>query len=208
MANEFDWLRRARRLHALGATGLFYSKDEFSRERYQEIADIALEMLADVGNLPVEKVIDLFAEQPGYRTPKIEVRGALIVSNKILLVQEKSDGLWALPGGFADVGLSGGENVEKEISEEANLKVKVARLYAVRHKAKHEYSPDLRDFYKLNYLCEPVDNALPKVGLETADVGFFSLDSLPPLSRGRTIPLDLEQAFQAEANTHLPVFFD
>ncbi len=208
MANEFDWLRRARRLHALGVTGLFFSKDEFSKERYQEISDIALEMLADVGNLPVNKVVDLFAEEPGYRTPKVEVRGALIVNSKILLVQEKTDGLWALPGGFADVGLSGGENIIKEISEEANLRVRVSRLYAVRHKAKHEYSPDLRDFYKLNYLCESVDDATPKAGLETADVGFFSYDNLPPLSRGRTIPLDIEQAFQAGANAALPVFFD
>ena len=208
MSNALKWMRRARRLHALGITGVFFGETEFSKERYQEITDIALEMLADIGDLPVEQVAELFVEEPGYRTPKIDVRGAVIVDNQILLVQEKSDGLWALPGGYADVGLSGAENVVKEISEEANLHVTASRLYALKHNAKHEFMPDLREFYKLYYLCEPTDLVAPVAGLETADAGFFGLTELPALSLGRTIRSDIELAFSAAADPGLSTFFD
>lgn len=206
--DESSWLRRARRLHALGATGMFFSTDEFDRERYQEIADIALGMLADIGDLPLEQVVNLFAEEPGYRTPKVDVRGAVLDGDCVLLVQEKSDGLWTLPGGYADVGYSASENAAKEISEEANLQVAVTRLYALRHKAKHSYAQDLRDFYKLFFLCERLDDAQPAPGLETAGAEFFHRDKLPPLSLGRTIRKDIEQAFLAAADPGLPAYIE
>ena len=201
-------MRRARRLHALGVTGVFFSDDEFDRERYQEIADIALEMLADTSGLDLDEVVKIFADEPGYRTPKLDVRGAVIIDEQVLLVQEKTDGLWALPGGYADVGFSGAENIVKEISEEANLQVRVTRLYALRHKAKHAYDQDPRDFYKIFFLCDQIDDASPVAGLETADADFFALDSLPPLSLGRTIRSDLELAFAAASDPSIPALFD
>lgn len=207
--NESSWLRRARRLHALGVTGLFFSEDEFDHERYQEIADIALEMLADVGGLPIEQVAELFTESnAGYSTPQIDVRGAVVEGDKILLVQENRDGRWTMPGGFADIGYSGAENAAKEISEEASVEVTVSRLFAVRHKAKHAYAPDLRDFYKLFYLCEKVDSSEPKPGLETSGAGFFRLDELPELSTGRVIRADIELAFKMAAEPGMPTVFD
>lgn len=207
--NESSWLRRARRLQALGVTGIHFSDDEFDRERYQEIVDIALSMLADVGGLPLEQVAELFAESnSGYSTPQLDVRGAVVEGDKILLVQEKRDGRWTMPGGFADVGYSGAENAAKEISEEAGVEVTVSRLFAVRHKAKHAYAPDLRDFYKLFYLCERVDSTAPAPGLETSGAGFFSRDELPELSSGRVIRADIELAFVAAADSSMPTVFD
>lgn len=207
--NDSSWLRRARRLHALGVTGKFFSDDEFDHERYQEIADIALEMLADVGGLPIKQVAELFAESnAGYSTPQIDVRGAVVEGNKILLVQENRDGRWTMPGGFADVGYSGAENAAKEISEEAGVAVTVSRLFAIRHKAKHAYAPDLRDFYKLFYLCERVDDTPPAPGLETSGAGFFTLEEIPELSAGRVIRKDVELAFEVAANPTLPTVFD
>lgn len=208
LVDESNWLRRARRLHALGATGVFFSVDEFDLERYQEVVDIALTMLADVGGLPIEQVVDLFVEDPGYRTPNLDVRGAVLDGDRVLLVQEKSDGLWTLPGGYAEVGYSAAENTAKEVSEEANLRVKVTRLYALRHKAKHGYAQDLRDFYKLFFLCECLDNAVPTPGLETSGAAFFHRDQLPALSLGRTISEDIELAFAAAANPAQPAHID
>ena len=206
---ESNWLRRARRLHALGVTGQYFSDDDFDRERYEEIAQIALAMLADVGGLPIERVAALFAEDSaGYSTPRIDVRGALIEGDSVLLVQEKRDGLWTLPGGFADVGYSAAENVAKEVSEEANLAVRVSRMYAIRHKAKHPFNPDLRDFYKLYFLCERTDTQAPAPGMETAGAEFFSRHNLPPLSRGRVIEADIELAFEAAANPQMATVFD
>ena len=96
----------------------------------------------------------------------------------------------------------------KEIHEEANLEVAVTRLYAVRHKSKYEFTTDLRDFYKLYYLCEQTNIGPPEAGLETADAKFFSPDDLPTLSMGRTIPSDIELAFAAAADLSAATIFD
>ena len=100
-------------------------------------------MLSALGSVPIEKIEGLVTDfAKGYATPRIDVRGAVIQNDQILLVQEKADELWSLPGGYADVGLSAAENVAKEISEEANIEVVVRSLYSVRHKAKHAYSQE------------------------------------------------------------------
>ncbi|HEY0594626.1 NUDIX domain-containing protein, partial [Sphingopyxis sp.] len=144
----------------------------------------------------------------GYATPKVDVRGALVEDEAILLVREQCDGLWTLPGGFADVGLSPARNVEKEFQEEAGLRVSARRLFGVRHKASSGYPPDVRDFYKMFFLCDRTDCAIPRPGDETTDARFFGIDDLPPLSRGRTIEADILAAFAFAADAAKPAFFD
>jgi ADP-ribose pyrophosphatase YjhB (NUDIX family) len=203
------WVTYAKRLQAIALTGLHFCKDEFDRERYLEVAEIAAAMLADIGQVPIERITGLVSEfAKGYATPKVDVRGAVIEGDSILLVRERSDGLWTLPGGFADIGRSAAENVEKEILEEAGLRVKASRLYGIRHKAKRPYEVDARDFYKLFFLCSRGDDAEPLGGLETSDARFFGRSALPPLSRGRVIEEDIEAAFvHAEGGAQI-AFFD
>ncbi|MFQ5610344.1 MAG: NUDIX hydrolase, partial [Woeseiaceae bacterium] len=183
---ENSWLSWAKRLQSLASTGLNYSTADFDKERYDEIASIANQMLAALGDVPIERIQNLVPDfAQGYATPKVDVRGAVIENEQVLLVREASDGLWALPGGFADVGSSPGENIVKEIREEASLDVIARAVYGIRHKARHEYDPDARDFYKMFFLCESCDGATPEPGAEVTDVGFFGLDDLPPLSTSR-----------------------
>ncbi|BAQ81976.1 MULTISPECIES: NUDIX hydrolase [Pseudomonas] len=206
---ESHWLTHAKRLQAIASTGLHFCKDVHDRERYQEVADIAHDMLAQLGNVPVERITDLvsdFAQR--YSTPMVEVRGALIEDGKILLVREQHDGLWALPGGYADVGLSAAQNIIKEIHEEAGLQVSVRQLYGLRHKAKGPYKPDHRDFYKLYFLCERQDAEAPVAGSETSDAAFFAPDQLPPLSQGRTVERDIQEAFDFHEGRRSVALFD
>jgi len=206
---ENRWLAQAKRLQAIASTGLHYTKDEFDRERYREIADIANAMLADLGNVPIARIEGLVSEfAKGYATPKIDVRGALIEDGRILLVREKTDGKWALPGGFADIGRSASENVAKELHEEAGIAVSVRSLYAIRHMAKGPYEPDARDFYKLFFLCDREGTDAPAAGLETTDAAFFLPSSLPELSLARVTPGDIEAAFAFHEGTMPSVIFD
>lgn len=199
---ENAWLAWAKRLQSIASTGLHFSKDRYDRERYEEIRHIANEMLGRLGSVPIERIESLISDfAKGYATPKVDVRGAVFHDNRILLVREASDGLWALPGGFADVGMSAGENVAKEIQEEASLRVAVKRLYALRHKAKHSYPPDARDFYKLLFLCEPIGEVSPQPGPDVMEVGFFGLEGLPPLSMSRTITDDVAAAFASRSES-------
>jgi len=195
---EDQWLSFAKRLQAIGSTGLHFASDTHDRERYEEIANIAHQMLALLGGVPVARIEELIPDfAAGYATPRVDVRGAVVRGDRVLMVREKTDGCWTLPGGYADVGLSPGENIVKEIWEEAGIRAEVIGLYAIRHKAKHDYDPDVRDFYKLFFACEPLDDSEPFAsGSETTDVGYFSIHELPPLSRGRVIEKDIAAAFR------------
>ncbi len=207
---EDRWLAWAKRLHAIASTGLHYAEGPYDRERYAETATIASEMLAALADVPPRRILDLVPDfARGYATPLVEVRGAIVDhGNRILLVREASDGRWTLPGGFADVGRSPRENIVKEVLEEASIHVEARTLYAVRHKARHRYDADTRDFYKLFFLCERLDDAAPRPGAETTDAAFFAADAIPPLSTGRTLPEDVAAALARARDPSRPIEFD
>ena len=206
---EQIWLTWAKQLQAIASTGLHFTDDEYDRERYQQIATISQNMLSFLGDVPIKKIKALVSDfAKGYSTPRVDVRGAVIEKDQILLVRETTDQLWTLPGGYADVGLSASENVVKELEEEANIEVTVTSLYSVRHKAKHDYDEDARDFYKFFFLCERKDDSMPRPGHETEEVGFFRANELPPLSRGRVIEKDILAAFTASKSDSPLATFD
>jgi ADP-ribose pyrophosphatase YjhB (NUDIX family) len=195
-----DWLATAKRLQALAATGLTYGESAFDRERYEEIKAIADQMLATLFDAPIVRIAELAPDARRHPTPSIDVRGAVFDGERILLVQEASNGLWTLPGGFAEIGLSAAENVVKEIGEEAGITVAAQRLYAVRHKSKGPFRPDVRDFYKFYFLCEQLDAGAPQAGPEVTGAAFFAMDALPALCTGRNCLEDLERAFAFRRN--------
>ncbi|MEL6427406.1 MAG: NUDIX hydrolase [Pseudomonadota bacterium] len=206
---EDRWLARAKRVHALATTGLSFSRDPFDIERFEELRGIAEAMLAELADAPVAQIAGLLAPGSiGYATPKVDVRGAVFLDGRILLVRERQDGLWSMPGGYADIGLSASENVVKEVAEEAGLAVSARRLYHLRHKAKGPGEPDMRDFYKLYFLCEAEGAQLPTPGHEVLDIGTFARDGLPPLSTGRVTVADVERAFAAAEGPDVPTVFD
>jgi len=206
---EDKWLAWAKQLQAISSTGLHFTQDAYDRDRYEKVAEIANAMLAAIGSVPIQRIESLVSDfAKGYATPRVDVRGAVVRGDKVLLVQEATDRLWTLPGGYADVGVSPAENVVKEIFEEASINVTARSLYSIRHKAKHDYDQDVRDFYKLFFLCEQVDDESPAPGLETIGVGFFGLEELPPLSTGRVIYSDIEAAVSSAGRRREPAAFD
>ena len=206
---ENRWLAYAKRLQALAGSGLHYNDIEFDRERYAEIGEIAQAMMADLGDVPVERIPGLFPDYAkGYSTPSIDVRGAVVEDGKLLLVREKMDGLWTLPGGFSDVGLSAAANVVKEVEEEAGITVRADKPYAVLHKASRPYPPDALDSYKFFFLCSREDRTPPVAGSEASDAGFFAPGEIPQLSLQRVIDADIKRAFEVAADPDRPVLFD
>lgn len=205
---EAAWFTQIKRLQALAATGLAYGRDQYDQERFEEIHGITTQMLAQVSSASLELIMKLGPDTKSYPTPKVDVRAAMIKYDRILLVQEKNNGLWTMPGGFAEIGLSPAENVVKEVFEETCIHVAAQTLYAVRHKAKGPFKPDIRDFYKLYFLCERVDDSLPEPGPETLAVEFFSIDALPELCTDRNVAEDIERAFEFHCGKHRQIWFD
>ena len=121
MNNQPPWLNWARTLQALAQTGLTYAENDYDRERYQKLRALAVEIFAAQMREDPATIERWFAVQPGYATPKVDVRGACFRNGKILMVREKSDGRWCLPGGWADVGDVPSEAAVREVREEAGF---------------------------------------------------------------------------------------
>jgi ADP-ribose pyrophosphatase YjhB (NUDIX family) len=181
---NYPWLDLAKRLQAIAQAGLTFTENKYDIDRYEQLRRISVELMHDFTDAPIEKITSLFATEKGYQTPKVDIRGVVFRENKILLVREGIDGLWSIPGGWADVGLSPAEIAVKEIEEEAGLIVQAGRLLAVLDKHKHYHPPDIYHAYKIFILCKEVGGTL-KPGMETLDAGFYSPDGIPELSTPR-----------------------
>lgn len=195
-----QWLRWAMELQALAQAGLEYGHDKFDLERYERIRDIAAQMVARQTDLPLDKVKDLFCNESGYQTPKLETRAAIFQGEKILLVQE-SDGLWALPGGWADVDITVGENTVKEVREEAGLEVTADLVIALQDQHRHNRPVNPYGICKVLVLCSLLGGSF-RPNLETLDSRWFALDELPPLAEGKTTREQIALCFEAYHAEH------
>ncbi|HEY3446980.1 MAG TPA: NUDIX hydrolase [Myxococcales bacterium] len=206
---EPKWLEWARRLQALAQSGLTYSESVFERERYEQVREIASEMMASQSDETMERVVGLFAGENGYATPKVDGRGVVFdARGRILLVRELRDGGWTLPGGFADVGDTPSQAVEREVREESGYEVKAIKLLALYDRNKHGLVPARPwHIYKIFLRCELIGGA-PKDSHETAGARFYAEDEIPSLSSGRTTPKQIARMFEHFRNPHLPADFD
>ncbi|GEL78018.1 NUDIX hydrolase [Tenuibacillus multivorans] len=201
------WLEYAKKLQSIAQSGLTYSKDRFDIERFEEIRNISVDILHHYTELEHEKVRDLFANETGYQTPKIDVRGAIFKEGKILLVKEQKDGLWSLPGGWADIDTSLSEAIMKEAKEEAGLEVKPKRVVTIFDYNKHQAKPLPYSVYKIFVECELVSGAFEK-NIETVESGFYDFDELPPLSTRRNTKEQIKYCFEASKREIHETIFD
>lgn len=179
---NIPWLHWAQEIQAISQAGLTYGENGYDLERYEALRKISVEMMSYFTDTPIDKVTELFASDTGYQTPKVDIRAVVLQENKILLVRERADGAWALPGGWADIGYTPSEVAVKETREEAGYDVKPVRLLAVLDKKRHAHPPAPNYTYKIFILCELVGGEALDDGLETTGVGFFGESELPPLS--------------------------
>lgn len=201
------WLDWAQRLQAIAQNGLAFSPNEYDRLRYQDVQAIAREMLEAHTGLPADTFARIFESEKGYATPKVDVRGVVFEGDRVLLVKERSDGRWTLPGGWADVGLSVGEVVVKEIREESGYETRASRLLAVYDMRKHEHPPFIHHVYKVFVECELVGGEAAH-SIETEGAEFFAPDALPELSLPRVTPRQIARFFAMRGGSSIPVDFD
>ncbi len=197
------WLEK---LQSIAQNGLAFTKAPFDRERFLQLQQITWAMMAQASSLDIREIQNAFTNDLGYRTPKIDVRGVIFQKDKILLVQEKSDQLWSLPGGWADIGESPSQAVEREIFEETGYQTKASKLLALYDKNKRR-APKMPHTYKCFFLCHIVGGDFQST-LETTQIGWFPKDALPPLSQGRIVASELNQLFRHQACPDLPTDFD
>lgn len=209
MNNNFlkePWLKWAMEIQSIAQIGLTYTKDEYDKERYEQLRNIASEMLSYKTDIPVDKVKNLFCNEQGYQTPKLDTRAAIFKDDKILLVHEKN-GFWSLPGGWVDVLESIESNTIKEVKEEAGLDVVAKKVIAIQDRNKHNTPIYPYGVCKVFVECEVMGGEFVE-NIETVEIGYFSLDNLPRLAEEKCTPKQVEMCFEAKNNKNWQVLFD
>ncbi len=180
-----NWLAWAQEIQGMAQTGLFYSPDRYHTERYERLTELAAEMINAHTGEPVEVLSQNFLSQTGYATPKVDVRGAIFRDGKILLVRERSDGGWCMPGGWADVGDLPSEMVVREVSEESGFNVVPKKIIGLYDANRSGTPLAAYHAYKIIFLCEIIGGEA-RTSNETDGVAFFNRELLPGLSTLRT----------------------
>ena len=208
---NLNLLSIAKRLQSIAQAGIFYSEDKpFDRERYEEISELSVQILSNLTDEPIEKIGSLFTqERNGYQTPKVDIRAVIFnESGEILMVKEKVDGCWSLPGGWADVGYTPSEVAVKEVREETGLEVKTIRILAVIDKRNHLHPPEGWYVYKIFILCKKIGGNILTDTTETSDIQYYSLETLPPLSESRNVYSQIKMMFEYRDDLNKAVYLD
>src|SRR5215212_5926952 len=202
-----QWLRWSRHLQAIAQDGLTYTRDSYDLGRYEQLRDLAAEILAAHSTGTLEEARDLLALEVGPATPKVDVRAAVFREGRILLVKERGEEGWSVPGGWADVGESPSEAAARETLEESGYRVRPVRLLAVYDRDRRGHPPMAYHVYKLVYLCEVLDEeSLSDV--DNDGTRFFGEHELPELSVTRVTRAQISRFFEQHRDPSLPTDFD
>ena len=204
---EFKWLEIAREIQQLSQTGLAFATNDYEKERYKRLNEITSEIIEHHTDLEKESLHKVLMNQPGYATPKVDVRAAVIKDGKILLVQESTDNCWAMPGGWADVGNLPSEVASRECKEESGYDVKPIKVVGVFDANRSGRPLEFFHAFKVIFLCELIGGEA-KPSNETLDVQFFDFNDLPSLSLNRTNEKHLNEIKLHFTNPERKTFFD
>jgi ADP-ribose pyrophosphatase YjhB (NUDIX family) len=206
------WLTWVRTLQGIAQAGMAYGRDPYDLERYEQVQRIAADIAARHTGGDADTIANFFAAERGYPTPKIDVRAAVIVEHRILLVQERDDDGWTMPGGWADIGESAAEAVVRETQEEAGLAVAAVKLIALLERERRGHPVHPQFSYKAFFACVPLTSEPPTLAVqdsaETRAAGFFERAFLPQLSVARITADEIDLAFAHHADPSLPTEFD
>lgn len=200
------WLSWAREIFSLSQSGITYSQNPYDVERYKRLQEITAEIIEGQSDISKESALDSFSMQAGYITPKVDVRGAVVRDGKILLIQERADSHWAMPGGWADLGNSPASVAEREVWEESGFRVRAEKVVAVLDANRLE-PMEFYHAYKIIFLCTLLEGE-PRTSYETLAVDFFAPDDLPPLSFYRTNEAMIQEVFAHIQDPGRPAAFD
>jgi ADP-ribose pyrophosphatase YjhB (NUDIX family) len=197
----------ARQLQAIAQNGLAFSRDPFDRQRYLQLQELVASMLSTELEVSADTTRSFWDGEHGYATPKVDVRGGVFEAERVLLVRERSDGRWTLPGGWVDVNDAPAAAVAREIREESGYEARAVKLAALVDKNRHPHPPGVHHIYKLFFVCE-LTGGSPRASDETDAVQFFPVNALPELSTGRVLAPQIERLYQHRLNPALPTDFD
>jgi ADP-ribose pyrophosphatase YjhB (NUDIX family) len=207
-SGDIRWVEWGKRLQAIAQNGLTFARDPYDIERYKEIQLIVAEMLEAGSGLEQSVILGFLEKETDYATPKVDVRGVVFREDKLLLVRERADGKWTLPGGWADVRATPAENVVREVYEESGFATRAEKILAVFDRSKHPHEPPFAvHIYKMFVLCT-ITGGEARTSAETDAVGFFGENEIPALSVSRVTSAQIARMFEHHREPELATDFD
>ena len=201
------WLKWAIEIQSLAQAGLAYTDNVYDIERYERLREISAEMIKEKSNISLDKVNNLFCNETGYQTPKIDTRAVIFKDDKILLTHE-NNGTWSLPGGWCDVLESVASNTIKEVKEETGLDVETIKIIAVQDRNKHNKPIYAYGVCKIFVLCNVIGGEFIE-NIETTEIKYFLLDEIPNnLAEEKTNKEQIEMCFKAYKDERWQTKFD
>lgn len=201
------WLEWAIEIQSLAQAGITYANNVYDIERYERLREISAEIIQEKSKINLEKIKNLFCNETGYQTQKIDTRAAIFKDNKILLVHE-NDGTWSLPGGWCDVLESVKTNTIKEVKEETGLDVETVKIISIQDRNKHNKPIYAYGVCKIFVLCNIIGGEFIK-NIETTETKYFSLKDLPSdLAEEKTNKEQIEMCFKAHKDQNWQTQFD
>lgn len=198
-----DFAKAIQRMLAITNTGLTYSKDPYDRERYEDLRQILWSVLQDQTELDQEELTAILKPTGSYATPLMDVRAWIVQNQKVCLVRGQGEDTWALPGGFGEVGYSPKENIRKEVQEETGFSAEVGSLLAVFDT--NRFQLQNKQYAKFVFDCQLLDGQFQE-NQEIAELEFFDIKNLPPLSEKRITQEQMEilwQVYQGEREQYV-----
>ena len=198
-----DFAKAVQRMLAITDTGLTYTKDPYDCERYEDLRQILWSALQDQTELDQEELTAILKPTGSYATPLMDVRAWIVQDQKICLVRGQGEDTWALPGGFGEVGYSPKENIRKEVQEETGFTAEVGSLLAVFDT--NRFQLQNKQYAKFVFDCQLLDGHFQE-NQEIAELEFFDIKNLPPLSEKRITQEQMEilwQVYQGEREQYV-----
>lgn len=201
------WLNVAKKINSIAQSGLAFTNDKYDKERYNELLNLSIQIINNITEIDTKKLEFVFNRDIGYQTPKVGIRAVVFKNGKLLLVKEKMDCKWCLPGGYADTGMTPSETAIKEVKEESGFDVKPLRILGLIDYNKYQDRPFPFDIYQIFMECEIIGGEA-QVGIETSEVGFFDINNLPDLSTRRVTKDQILKMYELHKQKVLEPIFD
>lgn len=189
MSTPLDFYHLAAELRVMGLRGLHFSHDEHDRVNYARLLDLSAQLMATLEHQPVAEFQTLFHENDwSHIGPAHGAEAAVVREGRLLLIQRKDSGLWALPGGLVDVGETLAAAAVRELREETGLAGRATQLLAVFDSClwgSRRQVPLQHSVFAVEALGEP------GLSNETLGAAFWPPTAWPPLHPGhdRRVPV-------------------
>lgn len=170
-------------LRAIATAGLYYSRTEYDKTRYQQVLSVALGLFAALEERPFEEVQREFVEDNWlHMSPAAGAEAVILRDDKIMLIKRSDNGLWAVPGGLVEVGETLAAAAQRELWEETGIRGRVTKLLGI-FDSRVWHSKTKAHLYHAIFLAEATDVS-PRTSNESTEVAFFGEYDLPELSPG------------------------